>query len=243
MAIAGLVCIIVAGLLIALVAFAGRRPEMVRRIGKAAVAGPIVALVLLMVGCILEAVATDGVSRVLAIIGAIAALALVGFSVGLLLLRLRGARVENVSVTRDGVMLIYNNTGPVTMRWEDLTSLEQIEPRDSLPGGIGYRIKKGSPSEKALPFSTRIMSKLARQSYDGLLAIPGGTRDIDPMLKKLRRYWREPGARRELPGSTGSMGAPPMIGDVSRMTGGMGGARQSSAGPRQAGGPGPRRRG
>jgi hypothetical protein len=241
MATAGLICIILAGLVMAVLSIAGRRPALVQRLGRAVVAGPIAALVLLLVGCVLLAIGATGVIKIVAIVGAVLALAMAGFSIGLLMLRLRAPRVENVSVSRDGIVLLYS-TGPVTMRWDDIVSLEPVEAQGSVPGGIGYRIRPKSPSEKALPFSTRLMAKIARQPYDGLLALPGGPREVDAMLKRLRRYWREPGARRELPGPSGSIGAPPTMGDVRRLAGGAGGVRQGGISPRQ-GGTGPRQGG
>jgi hypothetical protein len=242
MSTAGLICVILAALVMGALSIAARRPALVQRLGRAVIAGPIAALVLLLAGCILLALGSTGALRIVTIVGAVITLALAGFSVGLLLLRLRAPRVENVSVSRDGIVLQYA-TGLVTMRWEDLVSLEPVEATGSMPAGIGYRIRPKSPSEKALPFTTRLMSKIARQPYDGLLALPGGPREVDAMLKRLRRYWREPGARRELPGPGGSMGAPPTIGDVRRMAGGAGGIRPGGISPRQGGGSGPRQGG
>ncbi|GAC1427628.1 MAG: hypothetical protein NVSMB65_00420 [Chloroflexota bacterium] len=239
MAAAGLVCVVLAGIVMAALSILGRRPAMVRRLGRAVIAGPIAALVLLVLGCVLLAIGTEGVGRILASIGAVLALALAGFSVGLLVLRLRAPRVENVAVSRDGIVLHYTS-GLVTMRWEDLTSLEPVEPQGAMPGGIGYRIRASSPSQKALPFSSRLIARIARQPYDGLLALPGGPREVEAMLKRLRRYMREPGARRELPGPGGSMGAPPTVGDVRGMAG-RAGVRTGGISPRQ--GPGPKQGG
>ena len=237
MAAVGLIFVVLAGIVMAVLSILGRRPAMVQRLGRAVIGGPIAALVFLLVGCVLLALGTNGVGRVLAIIGAVLALALAGFSVGLLVLRLRAPRVENVSVSRDGIELHYTS-GPVTMRWDDLSSLEPVEAKGAMPGGIGYRIKPNSASQKALPFSTRLISRLARQPYDGLLALPGGPREVETMLKRMRRYLREQGARRELPGPGGSMGAPPTVGDVRGMAGRAGGMRTGGISPRH--GPGPR---
>ncbi len=234
----GLILVALAALILGGMAVIARRPAMVQRLGRNIIAGPVAALVFLVVGFILIAVGASGFGRIAAIVGAVLAIALVGSSGALLLLRLRAPRVENVSVSNEGLVLVYS-TGPITVRWEDITSLEAVQAQGAIPAGISYKMRKGSASEKAIPFATRMMSKLARQPFDGLLALPGGPREVEAMLKRLRRYWREPGARRELPSPGGSIGAPPTMGDTRRMTS-AGGARQQGGVPPKQGGVPPR---
>lgn len=155
-------------------------------------------LAIVMVGFILEAIASRGVGHIISIVAAVLVAVLLGVSAGGLWLRFRTPQLTNIDIGRDGLLLTYTS-GPITIRWDDIASLDLVAATAQLPAGISYIITKGTPSDKARPYQVRLMHTIARMPYDGLLAMPPDAGPVDQLLKRLNKYRKEPASRRELP--------------------------------------------